>query len=258
MFWFAQNDSELPLHFRKAAKEWGLAKDEYTDNGNFPRQVYVREGRRFEGLYFFTANDALPETMNGRPPVHDSSITSSHYALDSHSVRKREKGRVHLDGFLSYGSAVYTVPYGVIVPKEIDNLLLPVPVSGSHIGFSTLRMEPCWMALGQAAGIASALAIDKQLKMKNVSVGELQEELLNQNATLIYFKDMEYTNPEFKMVQKFGLKGYLPEWEARLQDYIDKETLSKWKRLSDLKLEEVEVDKTTRLEALRIIYQSWK
>ena len=70
---------------------------------------------------------------------------------------------MHLDGFLSYPSAVYTVPYGVMVPKEVDNLLLPVPVSGSHIGFSTLRMEPCWMAMGQAAGIASALSIDGEV-----------------------------------------------------------------------------------------------
>lgn len=156
LFWFAQNDPELPAHFRKAAKEWGLSKDEYADNGHFPRQVYVREGRRFEGAYFFTANDAIPVTIGSRPPIHQSSITASHYALDSHAVRKREEGRVHLDGFLSYPSAVYTVPYGVMVPKEVGNLLLPVPVSGSHIGFSTLRMEPCWMAMGQAAGIASA------------------------------------------------------------------------------------------------------
>lgn len=258
LFWFAQNDPELPQHFREAAKEWGLAKDEYTDNGNFPRQVYVREGRRFEGLYFFTANDALPVAAGGRPPVHASSITASHYALDSHAVRKREQGRVHLDGFLSYPSAVYTVPYGVIVPKEVDNLLLPVPVSGSHIGFSTLRMEPCWMALGEAAGIASALAIDHRMKMKNVPVDELQEQLINQKATLLYFKDVDYTDPEFKMVQKLGLKGYLPEWEARLQDSIDKETLSKWKGLSNLKLDDVEIGKTTRLAVLRTIFQSLK
>jgi hypothetical protein len=167
LFWFAQNDPELPSHFRKAAKEWGLAKDEYQDNGHFPRQVYVREGRRFEGMYFFTANDAIPVFPGSRPPIHDASITAGHYPLDSHAVRKREYGRVHLDGFLSYSAAVYTVPFGVMVPKKVDNLLLPVPVSGSHIGFSTLRMEPCWMAIGQAAGISASIAIDDQVKIQN-------------------------------------------------------------------------------------------
>lgn len=258
LFWFAQNDPELPAHFRKAAKEWGLAKDEYKDNGHFPRQVYVREGRRFEGLYFFTANDALPVTIGGRPPVHASSITASHYALDSHAVRKREKGRVHLDGFLSYPSAVYTVPYGVIVPKEVDNLLLPVPVSGSHIGFSTLRMEPCWMALGEAAGIASAIAIDKQVKMKNVPVEALQSGLIDQKSTLIYYRDIAHSNPNFKLVQTLGLKGYLPDWEARLEEPVDAETLAQWKRLSNLELKTIEAGKTTRLAALKEIYEAAK
>lgn len=256
LFWFAQNDTELPAHFRKNVKEWGLSKDEYADNGNFPRQVYVREGRRFEGEYFFTANDAIPVQIGSRPPIHASSITASHYALDSHAVRKREQGRVHLDGFLSYQSAVYTVPYGVMVPKEIDNMLLPVPVSGSHIGFSTLRMEPCWMAIGQAAGIASSLAIDAGTKMKNIDLEKLQENLVKQKATLIYFKDVDFSSPDFEMVQYFGLHGYLPDWNASLQEPIDADTLTSWRKLSKQNLKGVEAGKTTRLAVLQTIYRN--
>lgn len=258
LFWFAQNDPELPAHFRKAAKEWGLSKDEYADNGHFPRQVYVREGRRFEGAYFFTANDAIPVTIGSRPPIHQSSITASHYALDSHAVRKREEGRVHLDGFLSYPSAVYTVPYGVMVPKEVGNLLLPVPVSGSHIGFSTLRMEPCWMAMGQAAGIASALSIDGKVKVQNIDLSRLQDKLVDQKATLMYFKDVDYTSPHFRMVQYLGLRGYLPEWTARLQEPVDMATLTAWKKLSGKDLPGIEAGKTTRLVALEMIYRKIK
>jgi hypothetical protein len=258
LFWFAQNDPALPAHFRKAASEWGLAKDEYADNGNFPRQVYVREGRRFECAYFFTANDAIPATPGGRPPVHAASITASHYALDSHAVRKREPGRAHLDGFISYPSAVYTVPYGVMTPREVDNLLLPVPVSGSHIGFSTLRMEPCWMALGQAAGIASALAIDEDLKVRNVPLDKLQENLVAQKATLIYYRDIPHTHADFPLVQYMGLKGYLPDWEARLNEPVDMHTLTIWRQLSKLELPGIEAGKTTRLEILRKIAEEMK
>jgi hypothetical protein len=254
LFWFAQNDPELPANFRKEAKEWGLAKDEYADNGHFPRQVYVREGRRFEGLYFFTANDAVPAYTGGRPPIHQSSITASHYALDSHAVRKRERKRVHLDGFLSYPSAVYTVPYGVMVSKEIDNLLLPVPVSGSHIGFSTLRMEPCWMAIGQAAGVASSLAIDEKLKVQNIPLSKMQDILVRQKATLMYFRDVEYTDPDFQLVQYMGLRGYLPEWEARLQEPVSLETLTRWKAIHKVEIK-AEPGKTGRLEVLREIYR---
>jgi hypothetical protein len=249
LVWFAQNDKALPEHFRKAAKEWGFAKDEYTDNDNFPRQVYVREGRRFEGVYFFTAADAIPVAAGARPPVHSTSITASHYALDSHAVRKREPNKIHLDGFLSYPSDVYTVPYGVMVPKTIDNLLLPVPVSGSHIGFSTLRMEPCWMALGQAAGVAAALAIDQQMKVRNVNVLDMQKLLLDQNATLMYFKDVTPVDKNFKMVQHMGLQGYLPDWEARLNDPADQKTFEAWQKRSGKKLK-FEAGKTTRGELL--------
>lgn len=253
LFWFAQNDLDLPANFRRAAREWGLAKDEYTDNDNFPRQVYVREGRRFEGVYFFTAKDAIPVSIGSRPPLHETSITASHYALDSHGVRKRESGRVHLDGFISYPTAVYTVPYGVIVPKEVDNLLLPVPVSGSHIGFSTLRMEPCWMALGQAAGIAASLSIDDKVKVQNVDILKLQNLLIQQKVTLIYFKDIDCTSQEFPLVQRMGLRGYLPGWNAEIDKSIDQITLSEWKRLSGLNLNSIRVDVSSRLDALKII-----
>ena len=187
-----------------------------------------------------------------------SSITASHYALDSHAVRKREEGRVHLDGFLSYPSAVYTVPYGVMVPKEVGNLLLPVPVSGSHIGFSTLRMEPCWMAMGQAAGIASALSIDGKVKVQNIDLSRLQDKLVDQKATLMYFKDVDYTSPHFRMVQYLGLRGYLPEWTARLQEPVDMATLTAWKKLSGKDLPGIEAGKTTRLVALEMIYRKIK
>jgi hypothetical protein len=256
LIYFAQNDPELPAHFRNAALEWGLAKDEYQDNANFPRQVYVREGRRFQGMYFFTAKDALPVTTGARPPIHPSSITASHYALDSHAVRKREQGKIHLDGFLSYPSAVYTVPLGVMVPKQIDNLLLPVPVSGSHIGFSTLRMEPCWMAIGQAAGVAAALALEgNAVKVQEVKQSKLQEELIAQDATLIYYKDVNPSNPDFRMVQYMGLRGYLPNWEASLNTAASADDLELWAKLSNnnsLKAGK----KTARGTLLKEIYSS--
>ncbi|KAA8910274.1 FAD dependent oxidoreductase-domain-containing protein [Sphaerosporella brunnea] len=190
LFYFAQNNETVPQWYRNQIKGWGLAKDEYQENGFFPRQIYVREARRMQGEYIFTSKDAWPVAEGQRPPIHKDSITSSHYALDSHAVRKREVGRVALDGFVSYKTAMpYTVPYGVIIPAKssgIKNVFAPVPVSGSHIGFSTLRMEPCWMALGQAAGTAAALLLEKGGSVHDLDVKSLQTELLNQDAILIY------------------------------------------------------------------------
>jgi hypothetical protein len=253
LLWFAQNDKALPEEFRRNASEWGFAKDEYQDNDNFPRQVYVREGRRLHGKHIFTANDALPAASGKRPPIYSSSITASHYALDSHAARKREKGRIALDGFFSYPSAPYTVPYEVIVPERVDNLLIPVPASATHVGFSTLRMEPCWMALGQAAGIAASIAIDNGTAMADVPIQQLQEKLLDGGATLIYFKDLSVTDPDFKMAQEMALKGYLSDWNANLDSTLDASTARLWQELSGIKINNPE--NKTRRSVLRAIYE---
>lgn len=248
LLWFAQNDEALPPHFRSACLEWGLAADEYPDNGGFPRQVYVREGRRLEGTYFFTANDALPADGGVRPPLHATSVTASHYALDSHAVRKREAGRVHLDGFFSHPSAIYTVPYGVMVPKSVENLLFPVAVSGSHVGFSTLRMEPCWMALGEAAGTAAAIAIDRSENVREVPADGLQEKLLRHGATLVYLRDLKNNDPDYATVQKLALRGFFPDWNAELDTILDKDTARLWSELSGRKITSNE--KATRRDVI--------
>jgi len=251
LLWFVQHDEALPPHFREACLKWGLAADEYRDNGGFPRQVYVREGRRLEGCYFFTAADALPGTGGRRPPLHASSVTASHYALDSHAVRKREAGRVHLDGFFSHPTAVYTVPYGVMVPRRIENLLFPVAVSGSHVGFSTLRMEPCWMALGEAAGTAAALAVGERRNVREIAVETLQERLLLHGAVLVYLRDLDPGDPDYAAVQRLALRGFFPEWEAGLDRPMDAETARLWSTLAACG---IEADTTvTRREWLRRI-----
>jgi hypothetical protein len=116
LLWFCQNDLELPGEFRERCQLWGLAADEYRDNGNFPRQVYVREARRIVGHYLFTAHDSLPSADTGRARVHPDSVTASHYPLDSHATRKREAGKPHLEGFFNLMNVPYTVPYGGWMP----------------------------------------------------------------------------------------------------------------------------------------------
>lgn len=256
LLWFAQHDEALPESFRRACLEWGLAADEYPDNEGFPRQVYVREGRRLEGLDFFTAHDALPVNKGGRPPLHRTSVTASHYALDSHAVRKREPGRIHLDGFFSSPTAVYTVPYGVMVPRQVENLLFPVAVSGSHVGFSTLRMEPCWMALGEAAGEAAALAVENRLSVQKIPIDTLQRRLLDHGATLVFMRDLRPDDTDFRLVERLALEGYFPDWEARLDRPLDEQTARLWSSLSG---REIEADTTlTRRDVIRELADSTK
>ncbi len=218
LIWFAQHDPELPEWFRKDCLEWGLAKDEYKNNGHFPRQVYVREGRRMKGMYTFTAHDALLIEKDKRLPIHSSSITSSHYAIDSHAVRKREKGKANLDGIFSIPAAPYTVPYGVIVPEKVTNLLMPVPVSASHLGFGTLRMEPCWMALGQAAGVSAVLALRQKKAVQELKPTDIQKDLLKQKVILIYFKEIPVDDAQYPVLQWLALRGGYNTMAVKLDD----------------------------------------
>jgi hypothetical protein len=234
LFWFLQNDPEVPESFQKNARRYGLAADEYQDNGNFPRQVYVREGRRIVGEACFLAHDALPVTQDGRPPVHRTSITASHYPVDSHAVRKREPGRIHLDGFVSVHTAPYTVPFAIMVPKTLDNLLVPVAVSASHMGFGTLRMEPCWMALGEAAGTAANLMIQLALPARQTPITRLQRDLVSQGAMLVYFRDVTAGDPLFPALQYLGVRGGIPDWRAELDEPLSASDCQLWTELAAL------------------------
>ncbi len=226
LFYFAQNDPDLPEDFREKCNRWGLASDEYQENGNFPRQAYVREGRRIKGDYLFTAHDAL--TKRGSKE-HSTSITASHYALDSHAVLKREPNRPHLDGFFGYPSKVYSVPYGVMVPLEVENLLTPVPASATHIGFSTLRMEPCWMALGQAAGVAVCVSLDDGTTVGEVNIREVQRRLLDAGAVLSYYADAKPGDEHYEALQFFALRGFLGDsYEANLDAQASAEDIQNW------------------------------
>ena len=231
LFYFAQNDPELPADFRERCNRWGLAADEFTDNGNFPRQIYVREGRRIRGEYLFTAHDALSK-RGARE--HVTSVTASHYALDSHACLKREEGRPHLDGFFSYSTKPYSVPYGVILPLEVENLLIPGPASGTHIGFSTLRMEPCWMALGEAAGVAINVSLDQGDSVHNANVIEMQRRLLRAGAVLTYFKDASPGDDHYEALQFFALRGFLgASYEAELGAPVSDEDRANWTSWTD-------------------------
>lgn len=231
LLWFIQHDEAVPESYRVNALRWGLAKDEFIDNGNFPRQVYVREGRRIEGEYLFTAKDAIPVREGGRPPVHGDSVTASHYPIDSHACRKREPGRPHLDGFLSLPTRPYTVPYRVIIPRGSENMWVPVAVSATHLGFGTLRMEPCWMALGEAAGEAAALAVERDVPARLVPTETLQDRLLDHGAQLVHIRDLPPEHPCWRIAQLIALRGGLPEWEAKPDAALEVDEGERWARL---------------------------
>ena len=158
-------------------QRWGLAKDEFTDNGNWPHQIYVREARRMVGAYVMTEN----ELMKKRPTP--DSVGMGSYTIDSHNVQRyiTPEGYVQNEGDIGVPTpGPYEIAYGALVPKkgQADNLVVPVACSASHIAFGSIRMEPVFMILGQSAATAAVMAIDGRLAVQDVPYAQLEKRLL--------------------------------------------------------------------------------
>src|SRR5262249_45624132 len=161
---------------------WGLAKNEYTDPDHWPHQLYVREARRMIGEYVMTQADIMDRRTK------DDSVGLGSYNTDSHHVQRvpTADGAVVNEGDFQVRVQPYAIPYRSLVPKaaECANLLVPVCMSASHVAYGTVRMEPVYMILGQASGVAAALAIDGKTPVQKVPVEKLTARLKAQKAVL--------------------------------------------------------------------------
>ena len=186
LLWFLQNDGDIPSAHRDIARQYHLPLDEFTDNGHFPFQLYVREARRLKGEYTLTEHDmtAKSDARSG----HADTIAIGEFPIDSFPCRKRQPGdSLVLEGYLGMLDSVtrpYEIPYRIMIPKSIDGLIVPVAASTTHVAFSSIRMEPTWMGLGQAAGTASHLALAQGCQPRQVPIGELRESLKQQGQVL--------------------------------------------------------------------------
>jgi hypothetical protein len=199
------------LYFRQTVmgeRQLGLTEDEYPENGHFPYQLYVREGRRLEGVHMFNERDCIRVPGFLRPPLQRHSIASGAWPIDSHAVTRDTEGYVYLgleDKFKI--SAPHQVPYEVMVPKSVDGLLVPMAVSATHIGFQVLRLEPIRVAMGQAAGLAAAMCVQNNIRPRDVDVGALQRLLLEKGQSLFLYTDVTPTTPQFEAIQRVGMAG---------------------------------------------------
>jgi hypothetical protein len=183
--YFIANDPRVPKDVREKMNKFGLPKDEFTDNGGWSHQIYVREARRMIGAYVMTENELMK-----RKPTPDS-VGMGSYGMDSHNIQRyiTPEGFVQNEGDIGVGlKAPYEIAYGAITPKrgEADNLLVPVCCSSSHIAFGSIRMEPVFMILGESAATAAAMAIDANSSVQEVPYEKLKEKLLANGQILHY------------------------------------------------------------------------
>ena len=175
LLYFIGNDERVPKHLREEMKRWGYPKDEYQNNGHFTPQLYIRESRRMVGPYVMTQQNCQGQK------VAEDGIGLAAYTMDSHNCQRivvngmvKNEGDVQVGGF-----PPYPVSYRSIVPheKECSNLLVPVCLSASHIAYGSIRMEPVFMVLGQAAASAAVMAIRANTSVQNIDVNALRLKL---------------------------------------------------------------------------------
>lgn len=187
--WFISSDPAVPRGIRDELAGWGFAPDEFADTAHVPHQLYVREARRLVGEAHLTEHDLR------RGLVPDDTIALGSYHLDIREVQRSwiwawehpdAQAHVVSEGYLSVGVPAYGIPYRALLPRreEAGNLLAAVCVSASHVAFSSIRMEPQYQMLGQAAGTAAALAVRSGVSVHDVDVARLRELLAADGAIL--------------------------------------------------------------------------
>lgn len=183
LIWTLQNHPRVPETIRKAHAPWGLAKDEFPDNGNWPYNLYVREARRMHSDFVMTEAHCRNQS-----PIDDP-VGMGAYALDSHNTQRVvSNGMVKNEGDIQagLGGKPYGISYRALIPKanECENLLVPWALSSSHIAFGSIRMEPVFMVLSQSAATAASIAIDNHTSVQKVPYEKLRERLLADGQAL--------------------------------------------------------------------------
>jgi hypothetical protein len=188
LYHFFCTDPVVPAALRKQHAEIGLCRDEFASYGHWSPQLYVREGRRMKGTYVVSQKDIMEN------PQKEDPIVISSFPIDSHDCQRvATKNGVIDEGTimpvrmagLGHGYA-YHIPYRAITPQaaECENLLVPVALSCTHVGISSIRVEPTWMILGQSAGVAAALAAKQSVAVQRLSYSTLRARLLAQKQVL--------------------------------------------------------------------------
>ena len=176
--WALQNSTRVPESVRTAWASWGLPLDEFTETGRWPAQLYVREARRMVSDFVVTQRHVNQQSGL----IATDSVGMGGYNMDSHhSQRWAAAAGVNNEGDVQVAPAAgpYGISYRALVPRatEVENLLVPVCVSASHIAFGSIRMEPVFMILGQSAGAAAVRAMDDGVSVQNVSYPALKRDL---------------------------------------------------------------------------------
>jgi hypothetical protein len=232
MLYFLQNDEAVRPDVREEALRWGLPKDEFKDNGHFPYEILVREGRRMVGRHIFTEHDGTLAPSLNRTPIHSDSVGIAEWPISSHDCTADRRLGSCNDGVLMLSEATRPsqIPYRSLLPKEVDNLLVTVCLSCSHMGWGTLRLEPVFIHMGESAAFAVSLAARQGTMPGKLDVDTLVRELVENQVMVSFFNEFDMSTQQdwVPAVQYFGTKGFFADYDAQPEGSLDQHTAHIW------------------------------
>ena len=211
LFYFLAHDPDVPQHVKEQMRQYGWTKDEFKDNGGFPHQIYVREGRRLVGDFVMTEHH-----VRGAETISDT-IAMGAYNLDSHHSGRYVVGvMVKNEGEFQEPVLPYPISFKTLVPKaeECTNLIVSTCLSSSHVAYGSIRMEPVFMMLGQAGGFAAVEMVKEGKTIQEID-GETIEQLLKADPLA------DGSLPEIELNNEAPSTATEGNWEVSTKKYTD-------------------------------------
>ena len=232
LLWFLQHDASVPPERQRYWQKFGLAKDEFADHGNRPYELYVREARRLVGRYIFTEHDGELTPELRRAPAHPDSIAITEWYFDAHSAETSHVRGSMDEGKMTLGETTLPgeLPYAALLPRGLDNLLVPGCLSATHVGWGTIRLEPTWMNLAESAGFAAAQALRHDQTPAEIDTDELVRTLAKQRVMVSFFDDADVASGSdaVQAAEYFGTKGFFPDYHAKLAEPLSRGLATAW------------------------------
>ena len=231
LIWFLQNDETMKSRWNEF-RQWGLSRDEFADHDHIPYEMYVREARRITGRHVFSERDNSLAPGFARTPVMADSVAITDWYMDSHSCTVNSRPGFQYDGklILTEESRPAQIPYRSLLPQGVDNLLVPVCLSATHIAWGAVRLEPVWMQTGEAAGVAAAMALKQKIPPAKLNADQLVRELCARRFMVSFFNDVNVRGSEawIPMAEYFGTRGFFHNYSARPDERLKLATAKVW------------------------------
>ena len=236
LLYYLQHDPAVPEKTRAEFRDFGLARDEFDDNEHWPGEIYVREARRLEGRAIVTEHDLNLAPGIERAPIQPDSIAVAEWYMDAHACTNEQlEGSLH-EGKMMLHKETFPgqIPYRALLPRGVDNLLVPVCLSATHVAWGAVRLEPTWMSIGESAALAAIDAIRAKTPVASIDPNRLVRSVAEGRIMISFLNDVDLRAKQswVPAVAWAATRGFLPTYDARPNDPLTKPVATAWARIA--------------------------